>query len=352
MSEVKISLNSKTIPLKIQTGKLLVLDQTKLPLETVWVTCDDAKSVANSIKVMHVRGAPAIGVAAAYGFYLEINKQVSMGKKLTHKKLESIKAILDKSRPTAVNLFWATEKMLQYCSSHLHLASENPQQLVKLTFNQAKEIHLDDAQRCLNIGLNGLEYFNKNFKNKKKLRILTHCNAGSLATGGIGTAIGIIRVLHQHNKIEHVYADETRPYLQGSRLTAYELHKEKIPFSMQVDSMAAVLMQRKLIDAVIVGSDRISKNHDVANKIGTYALSVLAKAHNIPLIVAAPESTFDLTLKSGSMIPIEQRSSTEVTQVQGTNITTKNFPVLNESFDVTPAKNVSAIITENEIIKP
>jgi len=341
-----IKLDPKIVPLKMKRDKLLVLNQIILPARTEWIECTDEIQTAHSIKIMHVRGAPAIGVAAAYGFYLGVRKLINNGKKPTMAALQKIKNILDASRPTAVNLFWATEKMIQRAAQMIESGIDASHFLLQM-YNEAAEIHEDDAQRCMNMSVIGADYIEKLLK-KKTYKILTHCNAGALATGGIGTALGLIRVLHDRGKVEMVYADETRPYLQGARLTAYELEREKIPATLIVDSMAAVMMQKKMIDFIIVGSDRISNNGDVANKIGTYGLSVLAKAHKIPFFVIAPRSTFDKNIKSGDSIPIEERSESEVLECQGHRHAAK-VKALNYSFDVTPAENVTAIFFEDKV---
>jgi methylthioribose-1-phosphate isomerase len=341
-------LDPKIVPLKMKRDKLLMLNQILLPVKTEWVECVDEAQTADSIKKMHVRGAPAIGVAAAYGFYLGVRKLINSGKKPNIAALTKIKQKLDSSRPTAVNLMWATGVMFEKASAMVEAGVDNNQFLIKL-YNDAVDIHEDDAKRCMDMSVIGADYVEKLIK-KDKYRILTHCNAGALATGGIGTALGLIRVLADRNKVEMVYADETRPYLQGARLTAYELEREKIPATLIVDSMAAVLMKKKMIDFIIVGSDRISKNGDVANKIGTYGLSVLAKAHKIPFFVIAPRSTYDANIKNGEDIPIEERSQAEVLECQGHRHAAK-VPALNYSFDVTPKENVTAIFFEDTVMK-
>ncbi|MDH5720333.1 MAG: S-methyl-5-thioribose-1-phosphate isomerase [Spirochaetia bacterium] len=338
-----------------ENDNLLILDQRLLPHKTVWVECKDEIDTARAIKDMLVRGAPAIGIAAAYGFYLGAKKIDKAGKLLNLAALQKIKKTLDNSRPTAVNLSWATECMLKVGEQWLrhisvaeHQKEKNTSLILEL-FNEAVEIHTEDAERCYDMSVVGAEYI-KNTLKKKKYRILTHCNAGSLATGGIGTSLGVIRMLHLEGKVENVFADETRPYLQGSRLTAYELMKEKIPVTLITDSMAGFLMQKDMIDFVIVGADRITRRHDVANKIGTYSLSVLAKAHKIPFFVVAPLSTFDPRLVSGGEIPIEERSADEVLKV-GEHLIAAKVPVLNYSFDITPRENITALFHEESVIR-
>jgi len=345
--------HAKTVPLKMKRDHLLVLNQIILPAKVEWVRCEDEKEVAHSIKIMHVRGAPAIGVAAAYGFYLGVKKIIDSGKKPTEKSFERIKNTLDKSRPTAVNLFWATSEMIEKAKEVLNntpdLAKRKYLPLTLELYNAAVSIHEDDANRCYKMSVLGADHIQKTIK-KKKYRIMTHCNAGALATGGIGTALGLIRVLHQRGLVEMVYTNETRPYLQGARLTAYELEKEKIPATLVVDSMAATLMSKGLVDFVIVGSDRISKNGDVANKVGTFGVSIIAKEYKVPFFAIAPRSTFDADIATGDKIPIEERDAKEVLECQG-NRHAANVKVLNYSFDVTPNKNVTGIIFEDKILK-
>lgn len=347
MSELNIE--TKITPLKIKRDRLLVLNQLSLPLQTEWIECFDEKQVAKTIKEMNVRGAPAIGIAAAYGFYLAIWNLSQQQKKISENVLQKIQKTLNSSRPTAVNLFWATDQMFEYARNWL---AENPSlskkkdytSLILNLFNKAIAIHEDDRNRCLSMSRNAVDSILKKFP-KEKYRILTHCNTGALATGGIGTALGVVRALHALGKVEMVYVDETRPYLQGARLTAYELQKEKIPLTLTVDSQAGFLMQKNMIDFIVVGADRITQNGDVANKIGTYSLSVLAQAHNIPFFVAAPLSTFDNELSSGKEIPIEERNAREVLFV-GDFQTAPKVPVLNYSFDITPSKNITKIFHE------
>lgn len=340
-------LDPKIVPLKMKRDKLLVLNQILLPIKSEWVECTDEVQAAESIKVMHVRGAPAIGVTAAYGFYLGARKLVNSNKKPTIAAMEKIKDRLDKSRPTAVNLFWATNEMMQEARSLISAGVDSSQFLIKM-YNKAVAIHEDDANRCLNMSEIGANFVEKLLK-KKQYNIMTHCNAGALATGGIGTAVGLIRVMNDRGKVNMVYANETRPYLQGARLTAFELEREKIPATLVVDSMAATLMRKKMIDFIIVGADRISKNGDVANKIGTYGLSVLAKEHKIPFFVIAPRSTFDANIANGDQIPIEERSEKEVLECQGHRHAAK-VKALNYSFDVTPNKNITAIFFEDGVM--
>jgi methylthioribose-1-phosphate isomerase len=248
---------------------------------------------------------------------------------------------LAETRPTAVNLFWALNKMREVFN-----ANKSEENLYKIMLETAKEIHEDDVDKCSAIGRNGLEIF------KKKSVVLTHCNTGQLATGGSGTAFSVILEGFKNGLVEHVYADETRPLLQGSRLTAFELDKAGIPFSVNTDSMAAELMQKGRIDLVITGADRVAKNGDSANKIGTYSLAVLAKYHNIPFYIAAPTSTIDLNCPSGREIKIEQRDKSEVNRIKETSITRQNYNIYSPAFDVTPAELIHGIITEEKVHKP
>lgn len=346
-------MQSKVSPIKASRNSLQLLNQRLLPQKTEYVTCKNASQTAHSIKEMHVRGAPAIGITAAYGFYLNAWELSEKGKKITIESLRKTKQILDNSRPTAVNLMWATSEMLhvaeQFLQSDAGKAKDANLTLLLKLYEKAREIHEDDADRCMKMSQNAVNYILRKYP-REKYNILTHCNTGALATGGIGTALGAIRVLFEKNKVEMVYADETRPYLQGSRLTAWELLKEKIPVTLSVDSQAAVLMAQKKVDFVIVGADRITANGDVANKIGTYGLSVLAKAHKIPFFVVAPKSTFDANMPNGSHILIEQRPPAEVLEVQGITVAPK-VPVLNYSFDVTPSPNITAIFFEDATLE-
>lgn len=338
-------LNPALTPLKPGRESLKILNQLKLPHEIEWVECHDDKMVSASIKEMHVRGAPAIGIAAAYGFYLGVLRRIESNKKITPSLLLSLKKSLDASRPTAVNLMWATDKMVKIAEEFILEHPGDAMGLLLHLYNAAREIHEDDANRCLMMSENAADSIIAQL-GKRKFRILTHCNTGALATGGIGTALGVIRVLAARDLVEVVYADETRPYLQGARLTAFELQKEKIPNRLIADSMAGYLMQKGQVDFVIVGADRITRGGDVANKIGTYSLSVLAKYHKIPFYVIAPRSTFDAQLTDGSQIPIEERPAEEVTHVGGVAVAAK-VKVLNYSFDVTPRSLISQIFFED-----
>lgn len=327
------------------TGQeLILLDQTKLPKEEVYLTMTDWRQVAEAIKALRVRGAPAIGIAAAYGLVLA-SQEASREKGMKSLVLfRSYAEALAATRPTAINLMWAVNRMIKLTIDR----EEVDQNLIQKLEAEAMAIHQEDKAMNYSIGEHGAQLF----QGQSKLRILTHCNAGALATGGWGTALGIVRQLQENGQLERVYADETRPLLQGARLTAFELKEEGIPVTLQTDSMAAYAMQHGLIDAVIVGADRITRQGDVANKIGTYGLAILAKAHQIPFYVAAPYSTFDFNLDKGEDIPIEMRDSQEVWNFYGVQTGPTGIDVLNPAFDVTPHELISAIITERGVLKP
>lgn len=323
-------------------GKLELLDQRKLPHETVWLTCRDAYDVAQAIKDMVVRGAPAIATAAAYGLALEAKRACYLSDTDLRDHLALTLDALMESRPTAVNLRWAMQRMAKV------LDPERPgsANLADGLLAEAKAIDSEDVETNQAIGRSGLEVF----AGQTKLKVLTHCNTGSLATSGYGTALGVIRSLHERGQLESVWVDETRPYLQGARLTAYELQAERIPYQLITDSTAAYLMQQGLVDAVIVGADRIARNGDTANKIGTYALAVLCHYHKVPFYIAAPWSTFDLEVDTGQDIPIEMRSPDEVTVLGGILLAPAGASALHVGFDVTPQRLITAIITEHGVI--
>lgn len=326
-------------PVIWEDNKVLMVDQRRLPTEEVWNTYHDADSVAEAIKTMVVRGAPAIGVSAAYGLALEtLEFQGSQQDLLLRLKQKS--EILEATRPTAINLKWALTRMLKFAEARLSLPLA---ELCSALVAEAQEIHTEDIRLCQAIGDAGAALIPEGAK------VLTHCNAGALATGDYGTALGVIR--SARNKLSHVWVDETRPFLQGARLTAWELMKEDIPCQLICDNMAGHFMQRGQVDAVVVGADRITSTGAVANKIGTYNLAVLCRFHEIPLYVAAPYSTVDLALSDGMDIPIEQRPRREVTHVGETQIAPDDVPVSNPAFDVTPPELVTAIITERGVIR-
>jgi methylthioribose-1-phosphate isomerase len=330
-------------PLEYKDGVLKLIDQTKLPSLKVYVECKTYVEVAEAIKNMIVRGAPAIGVTAAYGIAIGVLSISTSSKTEFIKQLEEICNIMRSTRPTAVNLFWAVDRIYKTTISHM----DNPiDEIKKIILNEAVMMDFEDVETNKSIGKNGMSLIKDNFT------ILTHCNAGALATCDYGTALGVIRAAHETGKKVNVYADETRPYLQGARLTAWELTQEGIPVTLICDNMAGHFMKSGKIDCVIVGADRIALNGDTANKIGTYSVAVLAHENKIPFYVAAPVSTIDFLIESGDSIPIEERSSKEVTQIMGVQIAPAGIKVANPSFDVTPGKYISAIITEKGIIYP
>ncbi len=328
-------------PIKVRDYKLYVINQLKLPVETEWVELSNYQEVADAIRNMIVRGAPLIGIVGAFGFAIGIKELIDKGEDLG--KAKEIKKVLEQTRPTAVNLFWALGRMWNRFNKLLE-NSEQREDIIRQMFKEAEKIELEDYHANKSIGGYGQVLL------PEKARVLTHCNTGALATSGWGTALGVIRSACEEGKEITVYVDETRPYLQGARLTAWELVYEGIPHYLITDSSAGFLMKKGMIDAVIVGADRITRNGDVANKIGTYALSVLAKEHNIPFYVAAPTSTFDLKIRRGEDIIIEERSEEEVKKCGDCSIAPGESKALNYSFDVTPASNITAIITERGII--
>jgi methylthioribose-1-phosphate isomerase len=318
------------------------LDQTKLPSEEIYVNCTTHEQVADAIRHMVVRGAPAIGVAAAMGIALGVkNSKAGTGGELK-KDFDAICDLMGKTRPTAVNLFWAIRRMRE----KFEMARIRPLPQIRQTLiEEARRMHAEDVAANRAIGRHGATLM------PASGGVLTHCNAGALATCGYGTALGVIRAAIEQGKKIHVYADETRPFLQGSRLTAWELMKDGIPTTVIADNMAGAMMKQGKIGAIVVGADRIAANGDVANKIGTYTVAVLAKEHLIPFYVAAPLSTVDLETPDGSKIPIEQRDAKEVTHIAGKAIAPEGVQVENPAFDVTPAQYVNAIITEHGIAR-
>jgi len=322
-------------------GCLELIDQRRLPAEFVKLQCRDVETLFEAIKTLTVRGAPAIGVSAAYGLVLalqKLNADDSIEKSL--EALKIAREYLASSRPTAVNLFWALDRVWRAAS-----LVETLQQLREVVLREANAIYKEDVDMCRRIGQNGEKFI------KDGAGILTHCNAGALATAGQGTALSPMFEAHKNGKKFRIYADETRPLLQGARLTAWELKQAGIDVTVICDNMAAYLMKQGKINAVITGADRIAANGDTANKIGTYSLSILAREHNVPFYIAAPSSTFDLNIKSGADIPIEQRSAEEVTTFTGTQTAPAGVSAYNPAFDVTEARDISAIITERGIIE-
>lgn len=318
------------------------IDQTKLPTEETYVNCTTYQEVADVIRNMVVRGAPAIGVAAAMGIALGAKNSKAENTGDLKRDFDQICDVIGKTRPTAVNLFWAIKRMQQKFET---LRVRPVPQIKRELIEEAQRMHAEDIAINQAMGRHGAALM------PASGGVLTHCNAGALATAGYGTALGVIRAAVEQGKKIHVYADETRPFLQGSRLTAWELVKDGIPTTVISDNMSGAMMRQGKIGAVIVGADRIAANGDVANKIGTYTVAVLAKEHGIPFYVAAPISTVDLETPDGSKIPIEQRSAAEVTHIAGKAMTPAGVQVENPAFDVTPAKYVTAIVTERGIAR-
>jgi methylthioribose-1-phosphate isomerase len=319
------------------------IDQTKLPLEESYVLATTYEQVAEIIVTMVVRGAPAIGVSAAYGVALGALRTKATTPQEFAPEFETICARLAATRPTAVNLFWAIDRMKRLFAA-LFASGDTLAQIQKKMLNEAHAMYEEDIAACKTMGAFGGALL------PEEGGVLTHCNAGALATCGYGTALGVIRSAVEHGKQIHVYADETRPFLQGARLTAWELMADGIPTTVICDNMAASLMRAGRIQAVVVGADRIAANGDVANKIGTYNVAILAKEHGIPFYVAAPWSTIDLATATGEAIPIEERPQIEVTHHGGKQLTPHGVGICNPAFDVTPAKYVTAIITERGVL--
>lgn len=340
------SINTQVYPVIWYEDSVLLIDQTRLPSEYTFVEISRCADMVQAIKTMIVRGAPAIGVAAAYGMYLGAREIQTQNREQFLTQLEQVAQSLRSTRPTAVNLFWAIARMLKTAYETLG----SVEYLKEVLLKTAQTINAEDLQTCQAIGDHGLKVLPTT---PEKLSLLTHCNAGALATAGYGTALGVVRSAWREQRLARVYADETRPRLQGAKLTAWECVQENIPVTVITDSMAAHCMQRGLVDAVVVGADRIAANGDAANKIGTYSLSLVAKAHNIPFFVAAPLSTIDFELATGSQIPIEERDPTEIYAVGDTILTPlQGVDFYNPAFDVTPANLITAIITEHGAFAP
>jgi methylthioribose-1-phosphate isomerase len=328
------------------TGDAVVMiDQRKLPATEVYVRCKTAQEVAKAIKTMVIRGAPAIGVAAAMGLALGMRRSAASGTKQFTTEFQRLCDLMAATRPTAVNLFWAIERMKKTFAEAAQGGSSVDEIKERLE-QEANRIHDEDVDSCRAMGQHGASLV------PDSAQILTHCNAGALATAGYGTALGVIRAAAGQGKRVAVLADETRPFLQGARLTAWELVKDGIDTTVITDNMAGSLMRLGNIDLVVVGADRIAANGDVANKIGTYGVAVLASAHEIPFYVAAPLSTIDLDTPDGSAIPIEERNDREVTHVGSSRLTPEGARIRNPAFDGTPARYVTAIITERGIARP
>ena len=317
-------------------GHLMLLDQTRLPGEVVEIECRRVDDVWEAIRSLRVRGAPAIGCAAAYGVCLGVQRGKGVEETCDH---------LATSRPTAVNLFWALRRMRETAT---RTASSDPRVFAEELLAEARAIHDEDRQMCAAIGSRGADWLSDL---PDRCGILTHCNAGALATGGEGTALSVLFELARRGKQPHIWVDETRPLLQGARLTAWELVQREIDCTVICDSMAAAVMRSGRVQAVVTGADRIAANGDVANKIGTYGVALVADAHDIPFYVAAPTSTFDPDLASGEEIPIEERSAEEITHGFGSSTAPAGARVYNPAFDVTPAELIAGIITERRVIE-
>ncbi len=325
--------------------KVRLIDQTRLPAHYEMVEISRSEDMAKAIKTMIVRGAPAIGVSAAYGMYLGAREIETQNREEFLRQMEKVAKMLRQTRPTAVNLFWAISRMLKTAYETLGTVTE----IKEILLETAHQLHKEDLETCIAIGDNGLSALPTT---PEKLTILTHCNTGSLATTSYGTALGVIRSAWGENRLLRVYADETRPRLQGAKLTAWECQQEGIPVTVISDNMAAHCMKQGKIDAVIVGADRIAANGDTANKIGTYALAVVSKAHNVPFYVAAPLSTVDFELTDGAKIPIEERDPQELYKIGETVICPAGVDYYNPAFDVTPNEYITAIITEQGAVQP
>ncbi len=326
-----------------EPGAVCLIDQRRLPHAQETVRCADLATVAWAIKAMVVRGAPAIGCTAAYGMALVAYHSRATSSNELIAELEAARATLDAQRPTAVNLAWATRRALTRAQASAH---EGPEAIRAAVLAEAHAILAEDLAMCHAIGDHGAPLI------PPRGHVLTHCNAGGLATAGYGTALAPIRTAFAQGRSLHVFVDETRPFLQGARLTAWELQQAGIPLTLITDNMAGYMMRCGRVDCVIVGADRIVANGDTANKIGTYSLAVLARAHGLPFFVAAPSSTIDLTLNHGDQIPIEERPEAEVTHCGGQQIAPANVRAANPAFDVTPHELITAIITEQGVIYP
>src|SRR5262245_21337804 len=334
------------LPTIAREGDLVVMiDQRKLPSEEIYVRCKTAAEVARAIKTMVIRGAPAIGVAAAMGLALGVRKSKSTGTQKLAAEFYKLCEMMAATRPTAVNLFWAIERMKRSFAAGAQ-AGESVDQIKERLDREAQRIHDEDVESCRALGAFGADVV------PADARVLTHCNAGALATAGYGTALGVIRGAVEQGKRVAVFADETRPFLQGARLTAWELVRDGIPTTVITDNMTGALMRQTPIDLVVVGADRIAANGDTANKIGTYGVAVLAHEHKVPFYVAAPLSTIDLNTPDGDHIPIEQRNVREVSHVGSSQLTPEGASIWNPAFDVTPHQFIAGIITERGICRP
>jgi methylthioribose-1-phosphate isomerase len=332
-------------PVRFSAGALELLDQTRLPQDEEWIRCASVEGIADAIRRLVVRGAPAIGIAAAYGLVVALLDPDDPEPDPARRFGNAVR-ILGETRPTAVNLRWALEQG-EEAFELLRAGGERPlvETAAKL-LDWAEALHADDIDRNRRMAAHGAELFAPGD------RVLTHCNAGALATGGIGTAVGVIAAAHRAGRVAAVWVDETRPLLQGARLTAWEMLRLGIPHRLVTDSMVGALMSRGLVERVIVGADRIAANGDAANKIGTYTVAVLAHRHKVPFYVAAPLSTFDSRIPSGADIPIEERAGLEVTEIAGRRIAPVGTSGFNLAFDVTPAELITAIVTEEGVLEP
>jgi methylthioribose-1-phosphate isomerase len=325
-------------------GHLRLIDQTLLPVELVEIDCRDVETVWEAIRSLRVRGAPAIGIAAAYGVCVGLQTVAAADEAAFFRRLDEVTAYLAGSRPTAVNLFWALGRMKRAAESLR--GKKSPDEIAETLLAEARAIHEEDRRMCRAIGRYGAELFTDG------QGVLTHCNAGGLATADYGTALAVFFAAAESGKRLHVYADETRPLLQGARLTAWELKQRGIDVTLICDSMAAQVMREGRVQAAVTGADRIAANGDAANKIGTYGVALAAAAHGLPFYVAAPSSTFDLSLADGDQIPIEERDAREITHGFGRQTAPDGIGVYNPAFDVTPARLITAIICEKGVIRP
>ena len=330
--------------MRYDAGCLHLIDQKLLPTQEQWIACDTLEKVAVAIETMVVRGAPAIGCAAAWGLAIDaLSQHPDTSWDAYAANFDRAMQRMAQTRPTAVNLFYAIDAMRQ---SALEIAPHTPMaKAAQWLVTKAQYLADDDMRTCKAIGDFGAALMNR------PANVLTHCNTGSLATAGYGTALGIVRSMHARGHVRRVWVDETRPYLQGARLTAFELGRDEIPYTLITDNMAASLMQQGQVDMVVVGADRIATNGDTANKIGTYGLAVLCAHHKIPFIVAAPRATIDFSISSGAAIPVEERPEKELKEIHGIAVAPANAQVWNPSFDVTPASLIHAIVTEDGVFK-
>jgi len=329
----------------LQDDAIIMVDQRKLPGQEVYVRCRTAAEVAKAIRTMVIRGAPAIGVAAAYGIALGMKRSTAKGTRQFAVDFQKTCDLMAATRPTAVNLFWAIDRMKRTFAEGAQ-AGESPEELVQRLEREAKAIHDEDVANCRAMGRHGAQMV------PDGARVLTHCNAGALATAGYGSALGVVRAAVEQGKRVAVFADETRPFLQGARLTAWELVRDGINTTVITESMAGPLMRAGEIDLVVVGADRIAANGDTANKIGTYTVAVMAKEHNLPFYVAAPLSTIDLSTPDGDHIPIEERDQREVSHLGASQLTPAGANIRNPAFDITPHRYITGIITERGILHP